>query len=776
MKKNFNKQWQFTILDDSCSANLAEHESLSEGQENCESVSLPHAVRIEPLVVNDMWQGLCRYQKTFRLPRDYEGKKIFIEFEGVMTTAGIWLNNKKVAKHSGGYLPFTADISETASFADDNIIDIKVDNRDDVDVPPGKPLKKLDFCWYGGIYRNVNLIVKERLYITDPILADRTAGGGILVAYPEVATELAVVRISTHVKNDHSETCRFTVVNSIVDDDGKVVAETESNSVTLAAGGETTVVNTLNVESPRLWSPRNPNLHHLTTNVVVDGVTMDSQVDIIGIRRIHLSSKGCFINGEKMYLRGTNRHQEYPFIGYALSDNAQYRDARIIKEGGFDLVRLSHFPQSPAFLSACDELGIVVINAIPGWQFFRPGPFAEATLRNIREMIRRDRNHPSVILWEATLNETYDLPEEFLRKSHEIVHQELPGDQTYSCGWIDKYFDVFIPARQHIDGPEFWNEWSNGDKAILTAEYGDFEYLFHDYTRSNFEQTKARRKKLVDSSRQPRDAGEAGLLQQVFNFQESHNQNRACASMIGDANWVFADYNRGSDEALCESGVVDILRLPKFAYHFFRSQRDHDRISSDFDSGPMVFIASYWSEKSVEGITVFSNCKEVELEINGRHIARNAPDSDDKSSNLPHPSFTFENVAYEPGFVKAIAYVGSTAVCSHVVRTHGRAEAVFLSFDECGRPLAGDGVDAVFAHASIIDENGTLVPDSTATITFSLEGRGVIIGENPVNARGGIATVLLRGVSDILKIKASSHGLLTAGREIVLEKEKCCKY
>ena len=307
----------------------------------------------------------------------------------------------------------------------------------------------------------------------------------------------------------------------------------------------------------------------------------DAETLRIGIRRISISNDGFSVNGEKLFLRGTNRHQEYPYIGYALSDAAQYRDARKIKEAGFDYVRLSHYAHSPAFMDACDELGLVVMDCIPGWQYFKAEPaFAELQYRNCRDLVRRDRNHPCVILWEVSLNES-PMPPEFVARTHAIAHEEYPGDQCFTAGWMRGY-DVYLEARQHggchrekdspLPGERVWRLGVLRDER--RPEPGRLEHL-----------TPAE-----SNSRQLRWQGERALLQQATNFQEAHNDNLGTVA-FADGLWVMYDYNRGYAPDIESSGCMDIFRLPKSSYYFFRSQR-HPAF------GPMVFIASDWTPAS----------------------------------------------------------------------------------------------------------------------------------------------------------------------------------
>ncbi len=375
------------------------------------SVTLPHTAHIEPLANGHgprQWQGVCWYRKNFELPPSAAGKDVFLRFDGAMNTAQIWVNGQSAGNFMGGYLPYVMDISRFVRAGATNVVAVRLDNRDNPVTGP-KPLADLDFNLYGGLYRDAHLIIQDKLHITDPVLADKTAGGGVFVTFPAVSENSAVVAVKTHVQNDDAVARAFSLRTRLLDAKGKRVATIES-PVTLAAGASQEIAQELSVKNPKLWSPDSPSLYSVQSELVERGQIVDAARTRIGIRHIEITTDGFSINGRKMFLRGCNRHQEYPFIGNALSDAAQYRDALKIKEAGFDYVRCSHYPPSPAFLDACDELGIVVMDSILGWQFFNPDPaFAAQKFQECRQLVRRDRNHPSVVLWEVSLNES-DMP------------------------------------------------------------------------------------------------------------------------------------------------------------------------------------------------------------------------------------------------------------------------------------------------------------------------------------------------------------------------------
>jgi len=733
----FNADWQFAI-------NTATA-SVSAGWQ---PVTLPHTARLEPLLLgNKMWMGECLYRKVFTADPAWKGKRVCLNIEAAMHSADVALNGKPVASHAGGYLPFQIDLSEQLNYGSTNELLIKLDNRENPDVPPGRPYRALDFSWHHGLYRNVDLLITDKLHITDAVAANLTASGGIFVTYPKVSADSATVQVRVHVKNDRAAAAKYSVRCSLAG-----VAD-QSEPAALAPDESGTATLTLVVRSPKLWSPAAPNLYQLSTMVLnADGSTADGQTIQVGIRSATCTAGRFAINGRAMYLRGTNRHQEYPYIGYALPDSAQWRDAAMIKQAGFDFVRLSHYPQSPAFLDACDYYGIVVMEPIPGWQYYKDGIFADRSLQNSRDMIRRDRNHPSCIFWETSLNETGH-PEAFLKQLHEIAGQECPG--TFSASHNNSYHDVFIPARQHTGGPKYWDDWKQGEKPILTAEYGDWEYYAD--RAANFNQTGAKELKSEEvNSRQRRADGERRMLQQALNFQEGHNQNHVCASMIGDANWLFNDYNRGCAPDHCTSGIVDIFRLPKFVCHFYESQRAP---TDEFQAKPMVFIASYWTEKSPLSIRVFSNCDEVELRLNGTILGRQKPDQDIFSKHLDHPPFTFAVPEFKAGELKAVAYINGKHVAEHVVRTPGKPARIRLVTMLSGIPVSGKAKDAFFVHAEILDSKDILVPDTSIPVTFTV-ANAELASPTQITAEAGVASALLLspGNGRTIRVSAKAEG------------------
>lgn len=738
--ERLERGWRFTRLGDADPTVEPSRPGFDDA--HWESVALPHTAKVESLVTGApgsptyQWQGLCWYRRALTLDPALAGARAWLRFGAAMNVAEVWLDGRLLGKHLGGWTPFVFDVSDRLRPGVPAVLAVRLDNRDDAATGP-KPLADLDFNMYGGLYRMVELVTKDPLHITDPILADRPASGGVLARTLAATEGRATVSAQVHVRNASTGTRAFEVRWRLERADGEVVAHDASAPQVLEAGADRDLTAELTVDRPRLWHPRTPHLHTLVTEVVANGRVVDTERTRIGIRRFEVGAEGLRINGEPLFLRGTNRHQDYPYIGYALSDDAQHRDARLIKEAGFDYIRLSHYLHAPAFMDACDELGLCVMNAIPGWQYFnRTDPaFTALQYENVRRMIRRDRNHACVLLWESSLNETM-MPPEFIARTQAISHEELPGDQMITCGWAPGY-DVFIQARQHGGCRE------EKDKACVVSEYGDWEYY-----AQNAGLNQAEWANLVpdhQTSRQLRWHGEKRLLQQCTNFQEAANDNRKTIA-FADGLWVMFDYNRGYAPDIESSGVADLFRVPKFSYHLFRSQRDAAERYPNASTGPMVFIASQWTPASSLAVRVFSNCDEVELRLDGRVIARQRPDRDRLSTHLPHPPFTFAVPAFRPGVIEATGYLSRSpgrVAARHAVRTPGAPSAVRLSIDEAGRPFGANGRDAAFVHAALLDPNGSLAVEAWENVAFGATGDLGLIGLNPYSSEAGISSALL---------------------------------
>lgn len=695
------------------------------------AVDLPHsAVRVD-LDGHGHWFGLCEYRRLVQAPASSPGFSHRLYVGAAMHSCVVRLDGHELGRHAGGYLPFELSFGGLLDDGRPHELVLILDNRDNPDVPPGKPFAELDFCWYGGLYRDLELRSYPPVHVTEPV----STGGGVFVRTLRADAELAVLSVRTQARNEGGEARKLCVCVEL-GAGGKLVVTQRGRPALLSPGASVDFDQELQVPRPELWSPASPSLYSLRVTLRDEkGEVMDERILRVGIRRIAFSrSGGLVINGQTLRLRGANRHQEYPYLGYALPRSAQYRDAKAIKEAGFDYVRLSHYPQSPDFLDACDELGVVVMNAIPGWQFLGGERFREACVREARELVRRDRNHPCVVLWELSLNET-DMPEEFMARLHKAGHDEYPGDQFFTCGWMDR-FDVYIRSRQHGE----LHTWSNGDKALVVAEYGDWEYYASNH---GFDQkTGAGLHPAWSNSRKLRADGEKGLLQQAANHLEALNDTLSSPAVL-DGLWTVFDYARGYHPQRASTGVMDVFRLPKFSYYFYRSQRDPRERGRGWSGGPMVFIASHWTPASNPRVLVFSNCERVELLLNGKSLGQQTPLFAEGTRHLPHPPFLFELGQFQAGRLEALGFVGSELCARHAVNTPGTVSRLDLSVAWKGLKAGPEDPELVFVHARLLDAGGTLCVEDTRLV--SLEAAGAeIVGPARMPAEAGVASFLLR--------------------------------
>jgi beta-galactosidase len=741
-----------------------------------EQVNLPHSVRLEPLNASGgrNFQGVCWYEKDLQVDPAWRDRVVYLHFEGAMQVAEVRLNGRQIGMHHCGYTPFTIDLTPWLDFENTNAkhtLTVRLDNRDDPQVPPGKPQAQLDFTYFGGLYRNVRLEVMDRLHITDPILENRTGGGGIFVRYPHVSSDRATVRVCTDVRNEHHDARQCTVRQLLQDPRGNPVASATTHA-TIAVDSVATVEQSLDVPHPQLWHPYHPHLYTLRTLVcdeARDGAIVDEQITRIGIRHLCFDlDEGLFINGEKFFSLGCNRHQEHPYVGYALPDSAHFRDVKKLRDGGFTSVRC-HYPQAPAFMDACDQLGMLVIVSNPGWQFVGDRVFQERAVQNARVMVRRDRNRPSVILWEAALNESDNRG--IGTALHHAVHEEFPGDQCFTAG-------------DH-DGASNWDVQylhNDGTKPYWIREWGDHVDNWSDQqSRNRVARGWGEGPMLVQA------AAHLARLNEILVGHHGTSSGERAKRLCGACLWAAIDCQRGYHHQPFYGGVLDLFRLPKFDYYLFQSQRPIK------DGGPMVFIANFATFLSPHVVTVFSNCEQVRLLRDGKEIAVQKPDD---GHRISHPPFTFHVGALShekttmymnnascpddddtpPVELRAEGLIAGNVVATHIVRPPGVATKIELEADLCGRNLVADGSDWVRVYAKVCDSHGTVCPFADDLIHFKTDGEGRIIGDgdpnigaNPMHAEAGIATALVRSTSRAGKIaiSAAAFGLATGGLTIV---------
>lgn len=756
---DFNNGWRYHLGD------VADGGAKNLDDSSWEVVSTPHTVELLPAEGSGCrnYQGKAWYRKHFVMPESTEGKDVVLHFEGIMGKQKFYVNGKEVKEHLGGYLPINISLTEAGVQPGDScVVAVMADNSDDKSFPPGKPQHSLDFAYHGGIYRDVWMIAKSPVAITDAVEAGKVAGGGVFVHFDKVSDKGADVKVDTDVRNSGTKARKVTVETSLIDSQGKLVRKV-STPVTVKAGATSTVAQSIHVANPELWSPDSPTLYRVESRVKEGKNTIDGGATRVGIRYFEFDGeKGFMLNGKPFgQLVGANRHQDFAYVGNAVPNSQQWRDAKRLRDAGCRIIRVAHYPQDPSFMDACDELGMFVIVATPGWQFWNKDPkFAEKVHQNTRDIIRRDRNHPSVLMWEPILNETR-YPENFSLEALQITKDEYPypgrpiaAADMHSAGVKENYDLVYgWPGDdEKADAPR---------QNIFTREFG--ENVDDWYAHNN-------------DNRASRSWGEKPMKVQALSLAKTYDGlYRTTGKFIGGAQWHPFDHQRGYHPDPYWGGIYDAFRQPKYAYYMFRSQTDHDLKHPTSESGPMVYIMHEMTQFSDPDVVVFSNCDSVRLSIYDGAKSWTLPVKHEKG-HIPSASVVFENVwdfweardySYTNKNWKAVNMVAEGIVDGKVVATERkmpsrRSTKLRLRADWNDKPLVADGSDFIVVIAEVTDDNGNVRRLAKENIVFTVEGEGEIIGDasihaNPRPVEWGSAPVLIRSTRTPgkIKIKAS---------------------
>lgn len=755
---NFNVGWRF-LKGDAANASAPDF-----NDRDWALVSAPHGVDgalPESASGCANYQGPAWYRKHFTPPASLKGSRVTLHFEGILGKSKIWVNGRLLREHFSGFLPAIVDVSEVLEYGKPNVVAVRADNSDDGLFPPGKPQKQLDYSYFGGMYRDVWLISTNRVHITDPNETDLVAGGGVFAHTERINPHEAVLTVTSHVANTTGRPAEFTVKAQLVAPDGKTVAADAGAGarVSIPAGGAVTVSRRLVVRNPQAWTPDSPTLHRLLVSVAdSSGRVVDTHQSRVGLRTVELRpDQGLVLNGKPFpeKLMGANRHQDHAVVGFALSNNLHRRDVQKLRDAGLRVIRSAHYPQDPAFMDACDELGMFVIVNTPGWQYWNSAPvFAERVYADIRNMVRRDRNHPSVLLWEPILNET-NYPADFAKKAHDITHAEYPYSGCYTGADSEasghEYYDV-----QFAHPPKGDTGWAaahiDPKKVYFTREWGD---NVDDWSSHN------------SPSRVARAWGEVPQLVQAKHYGRPDypytcwdSLYAAPAFHFGGTLWHSFDHQRGYHPDPFLGGIMDGFRRPKFSYELFRAQRPVGLKSPLFDSGPMVFVAHEMTPFSPADVTVYSNCESVRLLRHGKPVAEQR--SARVSGGMPSPIFTFPKVfdfmevkrlhrERKAGEVSLVAegLVAGKVVATHTVRPGKRADKVVLSLDTAGIAPVADGSMVIPVVAAIMDKDGNYKRLNEGAVRFEVTGEGELIGDasvgaNPRVVKWGEAPALVR--------------------------------
>ena len=745
---NFNDGWRFCLGD-------AEHaEAVGFDDSRWPVVCAPHTAQLVPAEASGgrNYQGVCWYRKLFVVPADMQDKEIVVHFEAIMGKQKVFVNGQLVTSNEGGYLPVIVNLSQQGVQAGDScLIAVKADNSDDKSYPPGKKQAQLDFAYHGGMYRDVWLIGRSAVHITDPLERGIVAGGGVFLHYDNISEKSADVFIDVEVgkrgERREKKGERIVLEAKILDAAGKVV-KTMRQTKMVANATLFTLHATL--KNPHLWSPEDPYLYtielKLTGKSNLSPLTSrpsplkDGGIVRMGIRKAEFrGTDGFWLNGKPYHqLVGANRHQDFAYVGNAVPNSQQWRDAKRLKDAGFTIVRAAHYPQDPAFMDACDELGLFVIVPTPGWQYWnKEEGWAEKVHDNTRRIIRRDRNHPCVLMWEPILNETR-YPKDFALEALTITREEFPwpgrpvAAADMNSEGVKENYDVLYDWADNIGNYDT-------DKCVFTREWGEYVDDWYAHNALN---------------RACRAWGEHAQLTQALSLADTYGMMfRGQRQFIGGCQWHPFDHQRGYHPDAYFGGLYDAFRQKKYAFEAIESQ--------SFTS-PHLFIAHEMTQSSPNDVTIFSNCDSVRLTALDGWKTATLPVVHDPEGMPNAPvvfkgfwdfwqarSLSYTQRSWQKVKFVAEGIVNGEVVCREEKMPARRSTKLRLYADEMGKPLVADGSDFIVVVAEVTDDEGHVRRQAREHVTFTVEGEGTIIGDasimaNPRVVEWGSAPVLVR--------------------------------
>jgi beta-galactosidase len=696
-------------------------------------VTLPHTV--SPLSWRywdvNLWQQMWIYRRHFNggplVSSRRPGNRILVEFDGVMVNATVVINDQTVATHQGGYLPFSAELTGHVT-SGDNLLSVLVDGNC-LPVPPMSPGQgptTIDFFQPGGIYRDVRLRVLPEAFLSDlfALPAD------VLTPQPRVDVECTIdSTLPTHADG--------TLLVQLFDG-ARLVAEQAAPVSLDTPGVTTTKLSLTGLGLITLWSTENPKLYTVQATLAFPGVGSHVLSRRIGFRDASFLPDGFYLNGERLQLFGLNRHQLYPYAGMAMPARVQRKDAEILKqELNCNMVRCSHYPQSPYFLDACDELGLLVWEEAPGWHNVSGSPgWQDLVVQNVRDMVTRDRSRPSVVIWGTRLNETPDLPG--LWAATRQAAAELDGSRPSSgamayhqvTGWSE---DVFA-----------FNDYDHNREAIealLRPPLAGLPYLVTEAV--GVDEAKPHHFAWTDPP--------AMLADQAVLHGEAQSLARSAPGYSGLLAWAAFDYAspEGLDpDSVKYAGVADVFRVPKPGAAIYQTQ---------IDPGirPVIVPVFFWEMGGIFPLPaptamIGSNCERLEIFINGAHVTTGLPATGSPQyGDLAYPPFLVHFPARIPGIMPELmieGYVGSQQVTELRMSSNPAGDTLAMTVDDA--TIVADGSDATRAVFRAVDEYGNLRRYPAGQVTLTLAGPAALIADNPFafGDYGGLGAAWIRSL------------------------------
>jgi beta-galactosidase len=701
------------------------------------------------------YEFVSTYRRRFKYPKDADGKRVFVDFEGVMTASTVWINGEKLGSYRGGFTPFSFELTSHLRRDGDNVLAVQVDSTERADIPPFG--YEIDYMTFGGIYREVALRICPQVYIdnmfarpnhvlsSSPSLDVHCFLAGDLAAAGELALEVEL-RDGDRVLAKGRRQLGRTPAQAVANPDAAMDPYTDAGAYASAETRNDPARFTVSLEKLtgiQLWTLDKPRLYTVHTRLLAGGRMVDADSRKIGFREATFTDQGFSLNGQIVKLRGLDRHQTFPYVGQAMAARGQRKDADILRKNlHCNIVRTSHYPQSRHFLDRCDEIGLLVLEEIPGWQHIGDESWKQVAIDNVGRMIRRDWNHPSIVLWGVRINESLD-DHGFYVRTNAFAHALDDSRQT---GGI-RYFQ----ESEFLEDVFTMNDFGFPLKPPCHPRYLNTEFVGHTFPT-----------KTTDDDERQRE--------HTLRHARIHNQLASNPQYAGGIGWCAFDYNThanfGSGDRICYHGVTDIFREPKAAAGFYKSQCDP---SEEVVLEP----AFHWArgDESV-GFTkaVFcSNCEHLKV------LAR--PVGVENAEWVPlvelEPDRTeFENLKYPPfvldlmklnlrklnlpwGDLRIEGYIGGKLAITKMLSGSGVDRKFLLLPDD--KELLGDGADSTRVVLRVTDEFGAMRNYANDPVTFTLEGPATLIGDNPFSLVGGTGAIWIRAKEETGSVRLTAR-------------------
>jgi beta-galactosidase len=697
-----------------------------------EKVAVPHTNKRLPWHGFDekSYEFVSAYRRHFKLPAEARGKHVFVDFGAVMTSSVVWINGQKLGEYKGGYTPFSFELTPHLDWDGENVLAVAVDSTERPDIPPFG--YEIDYLTFGGIYREVALRIVPASFI-DNIFAKPK---DVLTTHPTLDVGCFV---------QHLEAAQGPLSLEVELRDGERVAAKSSQRVPPSGPTTEPVAHTVHLENlggVKLWDLTHPSLYAVHVRLMRGNDVIDEDTRAVGFRQAQFTDHGFELNGKVVKLRGLDRHQTFPFVGQAMPARVQRRDADILrKDLKCNIVRTSHYPQSRHFLDRCDEIGLLVLEEIPGWQHIGDADWKALSVDNVRRMIRRDWNHPSIILWGVRINESKD-DHDFYTQTNAVAHGLDPTRQT---GGI-RYFQ----ESEFLEDVFTMNDFGFPLKPPNHPRYLNTEFVGHTYPT-----------KTIDNVER--------LREHTLRHARIHDQLASNPQYAGGIGWCAFDYNThgdfGSGDRICYHGVTDIFREPKPAAGFYKSQCTPEE-------EVVLEPAFHWArgDESI-GFTqavVCSNCDHLKFYIDDKLVGEADPDRK-QFAHLTYAPFVVElgELFHKWGDLRIEGYIQGKQV---IAKTYsGKGVDVKFAVLPDDRTLVADGADSTRVVLRVTDEFGAIRPFADDPIRFELEGPGEIIGDNPFALVGGTGAIWIRAKDQPGTVRLTATHPQLGKQEVTLE-------